>query len=224
MIKKIDHIAIAVRDLAKHYPTRDGPLTALDGVTFDVGEGEFVTVVGRSGCGKTTMLKILGGLVARSAGSVAVHGAEVVRPVRDAGIVFQAPTLIPWRSDLDNVLLVPHLGSGTTETKNSSFQQRYTLRGTGDLVDPRAGTYAASVTFLSSEDFAPFAVRWEIASGPAPVAGPLSLGDDLPFRPLDLTLRVPADWAPEFYREAVASILKRFIVRYRSLLAYGQHL
>jgi NitT/TauT family transport system ATP-binding protein len=101
--------AIAVRDLAKHYPTRDGPLTALDGVTFDVGEGEFVTVVGRSGCGKTTMLKILGGLVARSAGSVAVHGAEVMRPVRDAGIVFQAPTLLPWRSVLDNVLLPAEL-------------------------------------------------------------------------------------------------------------------
>ncbi|MDB6115003.1 MAG: hypothetical protein JWQ62_1948 [Lacunisphaera sp.] len=83
---------------------------------------------------------------------------------------------------------------------------------------------AASVAFLSSEDFAPFAVRWEIESGPLLSAGPLSLADDLPFRPLDLTLRVPADWSPEFYREAVASILKRFIVRYRGFLAYGQHL
>jgi hypothetical protein len=87
-----------------------------------------------------------------------------------------------------------------------------------------AGGSTAGVTFLSSEDFEPFAVRWEIESGPPPVAGPLSLADDLPFQPLDLTLRVPADWAPEFYREAVASILKRFIVRYRGFLAYGQNL
>lgn len=82
----------------------------------------------------------------------------------------------------------------------------------------------ASAPFFSSEDTAPYPVRWEIESGPPSVAGPLSLGDDLPFRPIDLTLRIPATWSPEFYREAVASILKRFIVRYRGFLAYGQHL
>jgi NitT/TauT family transport system ATP-binding protein len=101
--------AIAVQDLAKVYATRDGPLAALESVTFDVAEAEFVTVVGRSGCGKTTMLKILGGLVPRSGGSVRVDGAEVTRPVRDAGIVFQAPTLLPWRTILDNVLLPAEL-------------------------------------------------------------------------------------------------------------------
>ena len=77
---------------------------------------------------------------------------------------------------------------------------------------------------ISSEDTDPFPVRWEIESDPAALTGPLSLGDDLPFRPLDLTLRVPASWSPEFYREAVASILKRFIIRYRGFLAYGQNL
>lgn len=82
----------------------------------------------------------------------------------------------------------------------------------------------SDIPLLSSEDTEPFPVRWEIDTGPAPARGPLSLADDLPFQPLDLTLRVPADWSPEFYREAVASILKRFIVRYRGFLAYGQHL
>jgi hypothetical protein len=83
---------------------------------------------------------------------------------------------------------------------------------------------AANLPLISSEDTDPFPVRWEIETGPPPASGPLSLGADLPFRPLDLTLRVPGEWSPEFYREAVASILKRFIVRYRGLLAYGQHL
>jgi len=87
-----------------------------------------------------------------------------------------------------------------------------------------SGGATPSVTLFSSEDTEPFAVRWEVESSPVSVAGPLSLGGDLPFRPLDLTLRVPGDWRPEFYREAVASILKRFIVRYRGLLAYGQYL
>jgi hypothetical protein len=82
----------------------------------------------------------------------------------------------------------------------------------------------ANAPFISSEDTEPYPVRWEVESGQSSVAGPLSLGDDLPFRPIDLTLRVPANWSPEFYREAVASILKRFIVRYRGFLAYGQHL
>lgn len=80
------------------------------------------------------------------------------------------------------------------------------------------------VPFLSSADTDPFPVRWEIEADPAPATGPLSIGEDLPFRPLDLTVRVPADWPPEYYREAVASILKRFIIRYRAFLAYGQHL
>jgi hypothetical protein len=86
------------------------------------------------------------------------------------------------------------------------------------------GGAPSNFPLVSSEDTEPYPVRFEIESGPAPVSGPLSLGDDLPFRPLDLTLRVPATWPPVLYREAVASILKRFIIRYRGLLAYGQHL
>ncbi len=82
----------------------------------------------------------------------------------------------------------------------------------------------AEPALFSSEDFAPYAVRWEIDAGPATGTGPLSLADDLPFRPLDLTLRVPGDWSPEFYRAAAVAILKRLIVRYRGFLAYGQHL
>ncbi len=97
--------AIALRDLVKTYTTRDGPVHALDGVTFDVAEGEFVSVVGRSGCGKSTILKIVSGLLAKTSGSVRVGGTEVASPLRDAGIVFQAPTLLRWRTVMDNVLL-----------------------------------------------------------------------------------------------------------------------
>jgi NitT/TauT family transport system ATP-binding protein len=96
---------IALRDLTKSYTTRDGDLLALDGVTFDVAEGEFVTIVGRSGCGKSTILKIVAGLLPKTAGSVQVAGAEVAGPLRDVGFVFQAPTLLRWRTVMDNVLL-----------------------------------------------------------------------------------------------------------------------
>ena len=80
-------------------------MPALDAVSFEVAEREFLAVVGRSGCGKSTMLKIIAGVLGKTAGSVRVHGHEVTAPLRDAGIVFQAPTLLPWRSVLDNVLL-----------------------------------------------------------------------------------------------------------------------
>jgi NitT/TauT family transport system ATP-binding protein len=97
--------AIALRELSKVYATRDGPLAALDRVSFEVAEGEFIAVVGRSGCGKSTMLKIVAGLLPPSKGTVRINGVEVTGPLRDAGIVFQAPTLLAWRSVIDNVLL-----------------------------------------------------------------------------------------------------------------------
>ncbi len=80
------------------------------------------------------------------------------------------------------------------------------------------------VELISSEDFEPFPVRWEVGSTGLPGDGPLSVADDLPTRPFELTLRLPAAWPTELYREAAASILKRFIIRYRGFIAYGQHL
>ena len=80
------------------------------------------------------------------------------------------------------------------------------------------------VELISSEDFEPYPVRWEAGSGLPPTDGPLSVADDLPVRPFELTLRLPAAWSSELYREATATILKRFIIRYRGFIAYGQHL
>jgi hypothetical protein len=80
------------------------------------------------------------------------------------------------------------------------------------------------IEFISSEETDPYSVRFESWPDQAVLDGPLSLGDDLLFRPFEVTLRVPGNWPLENYSEAVSSILKRFIVRYRSFLAYGQHL
>ncbi len=97
--------AIAVRGLSKHYATRDGRIAALEGITFSVGEGEFVAVVGPSGCGKSTLLKLLAGLMPPSSGAATLRGTPITGPRRDIGIVFQSPVLFPWRTVLDNVLL-----------------------------------------------------------------------------------------------------------------------
>jgi NitT/TauT family transport system ATP-binding protein len=97
--------AIEVTNLTKTYPTRDRPVQALADLSFAIADGEFVAIVGHSGCGKTTILKIIAGLVPASAGSVRVRGRQVDGPLSDVGMVFQHPVLLKWRTVLDNVLL-----------------------------------------------------------------------------------------------------------------------
>src|ERR1700704_2159256 len=80
------------------------PMVALDDASFEFEQGDLVALLGPSGCGKTTLLRIVGGLITKSAGSVAIGGREITRPMGDYGFVFQAPSLMPWRNVLDNVL------------------------------------------------------------------------------------------------------------------------
>jgi NitT/TauT family transport system ATP-binding protein len=80
------------------------PVVALDDASFEFGEGDLVALLGPSGCGKTTLLRIVGGLIAKTAGSVTIGEREITRPMGDYGFVFQAPSLMPWRNVLDNVL------------------------------------------------------------------------------------------------------------------------
>jgi NitT/TauT family transport system ATP-binding protein len=94
---------IRVRDLAKTFTTRGGDVRAVDGASFDIAENEFVTLVGTSGCGKSTVLGILAGLQQASSGSALVDGVPVVGPGRDRGVVFQTYTLFPWMSALRNI-------------------------------------------------------------------------------------------------------------------------
>jgi NitT/TauT family transport system ATP-binding protein len=82
----------------------DGTL-ALHGATLNVRDGEFVAVVGPSGCGKSTLMKIVTGLWPPTAGRVRVSGQEVSGPLSIVGMAFQNPTLLPWRTTLDNVML-----------------------------------------------------------------------------------------------------------------------
>jgi NitT/TauT family transport system ATP-binding protein len=92
--------AITVERLTKVFDAR----AALERLSFEVGENEFVTLVGPSGCGKSTALRIVAGLVAPTDGAAYIRGHAVDRPIRDVGMVFQAPVLLPWRTALGNIL------------------------------------------------------------------------------------------------------------------------
>ena len=89
------------------YAYQSGPASevVVDRLEWSVGRGEFHCVVGRSGCGKTTLLKVAAGLLAPTAGAVYIQGAKVLAPSAQVGFVFQSPTLLEWESVLDNVLL-----------------------------------------------------------------------------------------------------------------------
>ncbi len=80
-------------------------IVAVADLTLSVNRGEFAAVVGPSGCGKSTLMKLVTGLQFPYAGSVAVAGQKVTQPVKIAGMAFQAPTLLPWRTTLENLLL-----------------------------------------------------------------------------------------------------------------------
>jgi NitT/TauT family transport system ATP-binding protein len=96
---------IEYRNVRKVYKSGGGEVIALEEFSLDVGAGEFLAVVGRSGCGKTTLLKLTSGLLPATSGTVRVDGKPVTAPLTNIGIVFQAPVLLPWRKTLDNVLL-----------------------------------------------------------------------------------------------------------------------
>ena len=96
---------IVLDHVAKTFVTRGGEeVVAMSDVSLEVGRNEFVCLVGPSGCGKSTLLRLVAGLVPPTGGSVSIGGAAVTEPRDDTGIVFQAPTLLPWASILDNVL------------------------------------------------------------------------------------------------------------------------
>jgi len=94
---------LEVRHLAKRFATDAGELTVFDDVGFDLDKGEFVCIIGHSGCGKSTILNVLAGLDSPSGGEVYMGGKEVRGPSLERGVVFQNYSLLPWRSSLSNV-------------------------------------------------------------------------------------------------------------------------
>jgi len=87
------------------FDSRDGDqVVALEDVSLSIARNEFVTLVGPSGCGKSTLLRIVAGLILPTAGTAAIGGVPIREPRSDTGIVFQAPTLLPWANVMDNVL------------------------------------------------------------------------------------------------------------------------
>nr|MCU0969690.1 ABC transporter ATP-binding protein [Rubrivivax sp.] len=92
---------LQVQGLAKTYPGAAEPV--FDGINFGIAKGEFVCIIGHSGCGKTTILNVLAGLETASAGTVIMDNREVAGPSLDRGVVFQGHALMPWLTVRRNI-------------------------------------------------------------------------------------------------------------------------
>lgn len=92
-------------ELKKVYPTPKGPLTVVDGFDMKINKGEFVTLIGHSGCGKSTVLSMAAGLNEITEGGIILDGRHITSASPDKAVVFQAPNLMPWLTAYDNVAL-----------------------------------------------------------------------------------------------------------------------
>jgi nitrate/nitrite transport system ATP-binding protein len=93
------------KNLGKVYPTPKGDFIVLENLNLDIHEGEFVSIIGHSGCGKSTALTMAAGLNSISSGKIILDGKEITKPGTDRGVVFQSPSLFPWMTALENVML-----------------------------------------------------------------------------------------------------------------------
>jgi NitT/TauT family transport system ATP-binding protein len=128
--------AITLRNATKAFPTGEGSsYTAIRDVDLTVRQGEFVTVVGPTGCGKSTTLSLISGLQAATAGEVVVDGYPVTGIPHGMGYMFQTDAVLPWRTVLDNVATGPrYRGSSKAEARDKArgWVERVGLAGFED--------------------------------------------------------------------------------------------
>ncbi|NJN75697.1 MAG: ATP-binding cassette domain-containing protein [Synechococcaceae cyanobacterium RL_1_2] len=120
LTKKDEQTAfLSLEQVSKVYPTAKGHYTVLEDVNLTVNEGEFICIIGHSGCGKSTMLNMVSGFNQPTTGTVKLHGNPITAPGPDRMMVFQNYCLLPWKNAHDNVALAVN-----TVCKDQSKEER----------------------------------------------------------------------------------------------------
>jgi nitrate/nitrite transport system ATP-binding protein len=131
---------VELYDVTKIYPTPRGALTVVDKFNLNIRKGEFISLIGHSGCGKSTVLSMIAGLTDISGGSIVLDGREIVGAGPDRGVVFQAPSLLPWLTARENVALaVDRVFAHTSPRERAEIVDYYLTRvGLAEAVDKKA--------------------------------------------------------------------------------------
>jgi nitrate ABC transporter ATP-binding subunit len=111
--------------LTKVFESAGAPYIAVKDVNAEIGAGEFVALLGHSGCGKSTVLSMIAGLQRATFGGVVVDGCEVTTPGLERALVFQSPCLLPWMTARDNVRLAAEKRPHVTRRQAPSIADRY---------------------------------------------------------------------------------------------------
>ena len=130
---------LELSNLGKTYETWRGPAVIVQDFHLKLDRGEFVTLIGHSGCGKSTILSMVAGLNDITEGGVIIDDREIWGPGPDRGVVFQAPSLLPWMTALDNVLLGVNkvFAHGSSSDRRDIATYYLTLVGLGDALHKR---------------------------------------------------------------------------------------
>ena len=164
---------------------------AVEDITLSTRPGEFIAIVGPSGCGKSTFMKLATGLKRPTRGQVRIAGEAVTGPLKIVGMAFQAPTLLPWRTTLDNVLLPLEI----VQPYRSQFKQKR------EEFAARARRLLATVGLEGYEDKFP----WQLSGGMQQRA---SICRALIHEPRMLLLDEPFGALDAFTREELWNVLR----------------
>jgi nitrate ABC transporter ATP-binding subunit len=130
---------VELSNLSKVYPTPKGPAVIVKDFNLTIQQGEFITLIGHSGCGKSTVLSMLAGLNDITGGGIVLAGKELVGAGPDRGVVFQSPCLLPWMTAFENVMLGVDQAFYTASSGESRQIAEYylTVVGLGDALHKR---------------------------------------------------------------------------------------
>ena len=110
-------VLLDISHIDMEFPTPKGPFTALRDVDLKIAQGEFVSLIGHSGCGKSTVLNVVAGLYQATRGGVILNGKEVTEPGPERAVVFQNHSLLPWLTAYQNVELAVKQVFGSSKSK-----------------------------------------------------------------------------------------------------------
>lgn len=139
--------ALECVNLKKEYPGPKGSFVVLENFNMSVKDQEFVTIIGHSGCGKSTVLSMIAGLIPITKGNIVVNKHEIMGPGPDRAVVFQSPSLFPWMTAYENVLLgvkrvFPHVSKGERENLCCYFLEKV---GLADAMDKKVAELSSGM-------------------------------------------------------------------------------